>query len=292
MFGIYFHFLRKHFANLGQSELMSFTVKSLIVLIVCFLLPVKLLLTAQDYKASVALKGQVVDSVSGTGIAYMQIFNESTRRFVISDTAGHFEIELKGTDTLVFTCLGYLGKVHIIHVSYTGKIQIIRLIPYIYPIEEVSISKYRDYKQFQKEFLLVQPEQKLEIAGLPKPKYRETPTMLDTNYLRSSEFLVFHPISFLYYNFSKEEKSKRKVYYLQRQQREQVLIDRKYNRELIEKITGLSGEEITKFMWFCNFSHQFLYEASELEIVQKVDEKYQEYKQLNRNAGEENTLIE
>ena len=249
-------------------------------------------LPAQEYKTSRVLRGQVVDSLSGKGIAYVQVFNESTRKFVISDTTGHFQTVLEGNDTLVFMCLGYLGEVYFVQDSPEFSFPTICLVPYQYPIEEVSITRYRDYNQFRHEFLRVQPEKDLEIAGLPKPNYRDIPLLLDTNVLRSTEFLVFHPISFLYYNFSKEEKSKRKVFYLERQQREQVVIDRKYNRELIGKITGLSGEDITKFMWFCNFNHRFLYEASELEIVQKIDEKFREYETLYHHAGPENTQSE
>jgi hypothetical protein len=285
-------FFCKAFYNLDSAATKLLIAVPRILSIVCFSFLAVSFLPAQNYETRYILRGQIVDSVSGTGIAYVQIFNESTRMLMVSDTMGYFEINVKGNDSLVFLCLGYLGKVYIVRDFNTYRVQIIKLAPYPYPIEEVSISRYRDYNQFKHEFLLAEPKKRFEITGVPKPKYQDIPVLLDTNYIRSSEFLVFHPISFLYYNLSKEEKSKRKVYYLERQQREQVVIDKKYNRDLIEKMTGLTGEEITKFMWFCNFSHQFLYEASELEIIQKIDEKFREYTQAYHDGGTENTQPE
>lgn len=248
-------------------------------------------LSGQGDKTNKILHGYVIDSKTDLSVAYVQVFNESTRNLVISDTAGYFEMAVKGADTLILTCLGYQGKVYVTDTAQLNNFQTIKLIPQIYTIEEVDISKYRNYKQFQRDFLQVETNKEPHVDGLPKPKYREVPLLLDTNYLRSSEFLFFHPISYFYYNLSKEERSKRKAYYAAKRQREQVVIDKKFNRDIVEKITGLKDEELTKFIGFCNFSHEFLFHATELEIVQKIDEKYQEYK-LIQDAGTEDPLTE
>lgn len=157
-----------------------------------------------------------------------------------------------------------------------------------YEIAEAKIVTYGSYEQFKKEFLKTQPKE-FRIKGLPEPKVREIPLLLDTNYIKNPEFLILHPLSYLYYNFSKEEKSKRKVLYLQKEQREQIVIDKKFSRELISGITGIKDhEEITAFMAYCNFSHKFLYEATEYEIAEAIDNKFRIYrKQIKMDRKEE-----
>jgi len=227
-------------------------------------------------------KGIVVDSVTDSPLSFVHILNESTRRGYISDSSGKFSIECSSGDTLVFISLGYLGKVIIVDILE----QEVQLVPRIYSIDEVSIQTYRSYEQFRHDFLKVQPEKDLEIKGLPRGKPIDVPVLLDTNQIQSPAFLLFHPLSFLYYNFSKEEKSKRKAFYLERRKGEEIVVQGKFNREIIHQITGLEGDDLTNFIGFCNFSHEFLYESTELEIVNKIYEKFDAYKLILKKHEE------
>lgn len=218
-------------------------------------------------------EGTVVDSLTSRPLPFVHILNESTRRGYITDSTGKFRIPWNNGDTLVFISLGYLGKV----VIADSLPQMISIVPRSYKIEEVSIESYRTYDQFKRDFLEIKPEKGPQIEGLPKGKPIDVPLLLDTNHISSPAFLVLHPFSFLYYNFSKEEKSKRKVFYLERRQGEQLIVERKFNREIVHRITGLDGDELTNFIGFCNFSHQFLYESTEIEIVKKIYENFEIY---------------
>ena len=233
--------------------------------------------------------GIVIDSVTGTPIPFVHILNESSRKGYISDSAGEFHVALNRGDTLVFISLGYMGKVIIADSS----LKTVLLLPRAYKIDEVSIQSIRSYEQFKRDFLQIEPEKEKKIEGLPEGKPIDIPILLDTSYIKSDAFLVLHPLSYLYYNFSKEEKSKRKVFYLKRQEGEKIIIDRKYNRSIVSEITGLEGDELTNFIGFCNFSHQYLLYATELEIVNKIGEMLIVYKSIvNTNEKTSDTLPE
>ena len=221
-------------------------------------------------------EGTVVDSSNGRVLPFVQILNESTRRAYITDSTGKFYIPCKNGDTLVFICLGYYGKV----VITDSLFRVVSLLPRSYNIEAVSIESYRSYDQFKRDFLKIELDKGPQIEGLPDGKAIDVPILLDTNYIHSPAFLVMHPLSYLYYNLSKEEKSKRKVFYLERRQGEQLIVEKKFNREIVHRITGLDGDKLTNFIGFCNFSHQFLYKSTELEIVKKIHEKYEVYKSI------------
>lgn len=229
-------------------------------------------------------QGKVVDTLTGCPLPFVQILNESTRKGYITDSTGKFRIPCKNGDTLVFISLGYLGKVVIADTS----LHTVFLKQRTYNIDEVSIQTNRSYEQFKRDFLEIEPEKSLRIEGIPEGKPIDIPILLDTNYIQSDAFAILNPISFLYYKFSKEEKSKRKAFYLKRQEGERLVIDKKFNREIVHRITGLGGDELTNFIGFCNFSHKFLYEATELEIVNKIYEKFEIYKTLEE-TNEENS---
>ena len=90
--------------------------------------------------------------------------------------------------------------------------------------------------------------------------------------------MIMHPVSGLYYRFSKEEQSKRKLQYLEEQELKQADVDDKYNRELISEITGLKENDLINFMGYCNFSFNYLYNATPLEIVEAIHLKFEEFK--------------
>lgn len=251
--------------------------------VVALFIPFNLLVYSQNPIISNYYSATILDTTNRNCLPFVYIFNESQRVGTISDSTGSFKIKAATGDTLALISLGYLGKRIILSEnSPTGKHPIF-LQPRYYEIAEVKIVLPRTYEQFKKALLELEPEEPFTIAGLPNTKQREIPLLLDTNYLQSTGFAISSPISYLYYNFSKEEQSKRKVQYLTKEEREQVRIDKKFNRELIQRMTGLVGEEITDFIVFCNFSHKYLYEATELEILMRIDQKFKAY-QSERKA--------
>lgn len=230
------------------------------------------------------ITGRIINCKNHYGVGYAQIYNESRRQGYITDSLGYFSSSVQIGDTIAILSLGYLSKVVVITDSLINSRLVIRICPRSYPIEEVEVEMPRTYKQLKKAILAYQPEE-FKVEGVPEGKPIDVPLLLDTTYLKSGGFAIFHPVSFLYYNLSKKEKTKRKAFYLQKQEEQRPAIEKKYNREIVKEFTGLEGDELTNFIGYCNFSHQFLYESTALEIIQAIDEKYKLYIELKNDEN-------
>ena len=221
---------------------------------------------------------QLLSSQTNQPVRFAHIYNESKRYGTISDSAGTFTITANKGDTLIFIALGYLGKYHQVSPENIKDKSIAYLSPRTFEIPEVSIEFPRTYLQFKQAMLAVDTREGLIMPELPRYNEFKTPYLLDTNIIYSGAFRIWHPVSGFYYKHSKREKSKRKVWYMQQQQMKQARVDEKYNRELVKKQTGFEGDDLINFMGFCNFTFNYLFESSPIEIVMAIEEKEEAFR--------------
>jgi hypothetical protein len=230
---------------------------------------------AQEQTDGFVLQGILLTAETSRPAALCNIFNESKRTANISDTNGNFSIPVSIGDTLIFTALGYYGKTFtVLSIHRNVKVSIYLNIR-SYEIDELRFSMPRTYSGFKKAFLEVEPEKDIPMAELPRYNPYIRPKLLDTNHIYSRSFKIFHPISGFYYKNNKEEQSKRKVRYLQEQQLHQDEVDAKYNNEIIQRITGFTGDTLMNFNLYCSFGFNYLYMSTELEIVEEIERKKQ-----------------
>jgi hypothetical protein len=231
------------------------------------------------------IRGLVVDSLSGRGIPYVQVFNENNREYIVSNEAGNFNVSGSANDTLVITVMGYFGRVWISQSEKNGTVPKIFMIRRIYDIEPVEINNLPvTYKEFKKAFLNTKPDQGLMIEGLPRPIPKMIPQLLNPKLISATETGLALSITYIYNIFSKEVKSEKKLIYLQQEQKEQIVVDQKFNRELVHRLTGLENDELTGFINFCHFEHVFLYKTSDYEIVKAIHNKFEEYQKIQRKT--------
>lgn len=225
---------------------------------------------------SIPLKSLLIDEQTSKPITYAHIYNESQRYGVISDSNGHFRMHAQAGDTLIFIALGYYGNYYTVKTEDFDSILIVQLLERSYKIEEVSIQLPRTYKHFKQALLKVDTDKDRPIPEMPRHNKYKIPSLLDTNVIHSAGFMIMHPVSGLYYRFSKEEKSKRKVWHAQQQELKQSRVDEKFSRELVREITNFTGDELTQFIGFCNFSFNYLFETTPYGIIQAIEDKYKE----------------
>jgi hypothetical protein len=259
-------------SNLGPVKGIYF---ALIVLFLCFLPTVH----GQQNQRGFLLSGSIVDSLSKKPIAFCHVYNESTRKGTVSDSMGNFSTFVTVGDTLAFLALGYFGKIKLVK-SPNEPITQIFLNQKIYQIEDVTIGNTfpKTYPEFKKEFLALELKKNTLLPDLPKFDRYKTPMLLDTNVIDKAGFMIMHPVSGLYYRYSKEEQSKRMVMYLKEQALKQPAVDAKYNRNIVSEITGLKDAELTNFMGYCNFNFWLLYKAAPYEIAEMITRKLNLYK--------------
>ena len=230
-------------------------------------------------------KGRIIDSETGQGIPFTHILNESMRSATISDTLGRYVIHGRVSDTLVFSILGYLGKYIVLNESNSRETVITRLVARTYDIAEVKVFGYSSYSQFKRDF------QRLRLPDTKTDQLRANLHMAALEIGKEAKYQLAMEKAARGGNLasvkilSPEEIQRLKLKEIMKEERIQAVIDKKFNRQIIGDLTGLKDVELDDFMLFCKLDRQFLLKANQYDILVKVLEKLEEFKQLKKNSG-------
>ena len=64
-------------------------------------------------------------------------------------------------------------------------------------------------------------------------------------------------------------------------QEEIIELAQKYNPEIVQQITGVTGNKLEEFMVYCSFTYYTLIVSQKWEIEAMIRNKYQQYKREN-----------
>ncbi len=237
------------------------------------------LIFAQPNGKDFIFSGRIIDSTTKVPISFVHIYNENKGLAFIAESNGTFSFSASVGDTLAIMAMGYFSRKHIIKKRDSIYFALILLNQQAYDIEGVRVNFPLTYQEFKKAFLDldIQKEKPRPMPELPVYNPYKIPELIDTNNIHSAGFYLASPITALYLKNNKEEISKRKVWYLKQQELRQVEVDKKYNRELVREITGFNNDELLSFMGFCDFSFNYLYKSTPLEIVEAIYDQYYIY---------------
>lgn len=204
--------------------------------------------------------GRVIDPETLRGVDRASVMNLSTKHIVKTNTSGLFSILTGRGDSLIVTSLTH-GRNGIEWDGFTEELTIYsrRLMKAI-ELPEVKIKTKRD-EQLEQEIreILAEPERTTKLGGD-----------------RTLE-LIQSPISLLYEAFSRRAKSDRKVLVLMQQDRRRKLAE--YRLSMIAgRATDYRGNELEKFMYFCNFKQDFLLTSSEYELTYEILAAQKQYR--------------
>ena len=261
--------------------------KSQLILLCLFLLclPEYTIFSQISTKNTCHLKGRIIDVETGRGIAFAQILNESRRISTISDTSGRYAIPGNIGDTLVFSVLGYLGKYIVLNEENMQNVLVTGLASRTYDIAEVTVFGYTSYPQFKREF------QRLKLPKTETEKLRESLHDIaveigkEARYQLAMEKAARGGNLFSADILSPEEVQRLKLKEIMKEERIQGVIDKKFNRQIVSDLTGLKDVELDDFMLFCKLDRKFLLKSNQYDILVKVLEKFEEFKQLKKNSG-------
>jgi hypothetical protein len=228
------------------------------------------------------ISGRLIDYMNEDGIQFAHIINQTRGYAMISDTLGYFRILAGLNDLLNITAIGYYNLPVLMNDSifFSERFRIFKMVPRMYSIKEVKVNPLGTYEQFKYDFLNL---------DIPEPEYQINPSIIadiesgiDTLDIIES-FSVMSPITAIYNLVSKEGKSLRKLEKIMEEERFQEQIAHKYNHEMLMRITGMEGVELYEFITFCNFSREFLLEATEYEIIETILEKMKEFREVHNH---------
>lgn len=233
-------------------------------LILLFLAGFRIQAHCQLYFAEdmINVKGQLIDQLTKEGVGYAQVLNMRVRGGTMADAQGNFSIQADPSDTLTFKSLSYKDK----------KVPVSEIIASGNEIHKIMMSPIR--------ILIGQVEvestgPKVNMSGIPVGKSVSVPVELRSDYFAGRPptlTAIFRPMSFLSYHLSKSEKEKRATLKAIRQESDWKFLSLVYNKDVIQRVSGLTGEGLENFMLFCNAYNGLPVNANSYDVEKRIRE--------------------
>lgn len=199
------------------------------------------------------IDGQVINSVSGKPVPFVNISVVGSNMGICSDKNGMFSLDVAINNIIGVSAVGYEPK-RLVVANIDSLV--IELSPKRYRLDQVEVV-----------------EEDLNPLIYRSDVYPDKePNLLNA---------VVQPLSFLYYKCSKREKSKRKVRDLIENERKMAGIYRIYNKDLIAEYTGFSGRKLDSCLIFCNAHINLTARDAEFMIKRKLLEVLADYNRQN-----------
>jgi hypothetical protein len=216
----------------------------------------------------VHIRGQVIDEVTKEGVGYAQILNMRIRGGTMSDATGKFSIQADPSDTLTFKSLSYKDKkVPVLEIIAAGNENAkIMMSPVRILIGQINVEGTAP---------------KVNMSGIPVGKSVNVPVELRSDYFSSKPSAltaIFKPLSFVSYHLSKSEKEKRATLTAIRSERDWQILSLVYNKDVIQRISGLSGDALEDFMLFCNAFNGLPVNSTSYDVEKRIRELVIEYR--------------
>jgi hypothetical protein len=216
--------------------------------------------------AQVKVSGIVKDAETGRGLAHAFVINHRTQNGVFCDNSGKFNIETKTNDSLLVSLTGYQFTKVILsdstvksqyYVEVKLRLKPIALRPFV-------VKAPKTFEQII-----------TELAKAEQLKPEATPLV---NAVES-------PITFLYDQFSKEGKARKKIAELRAEDAKMELMRELFTRYMVAKIIDTDENELDDFIRFSGLKNKYTTFDTEYELVSYVKQRWADYKEY-RGMGE------
>lgn len=226
----------------------------------------------------VEITGKIISADTQRPIPYATVVNIEKNTAALSDSLGFFHITMLEKETLRISAIGY----HVLNLSFKDieaneiNVYIIRMQPKIYEMTNINIYEAR-WKDFEYEFKQIKTEDNPTQRRIQEWFY----TLISPEELAliTSSTAIGIPIHFK----TPQEKQRKKLAELKRKAHKSDVIAKKFNLQIVEDITGLTGDELEDFVSWCNFNTEFLYYANDYDIINAVKKRFVRYKNLKNN---------
>ncbi|HON20716.1 MAG TPA: hypothetical protein PLW70_05210 [Bacteroidales bacterium] len=228
-------------------------------------------------------KGKIIDFLISQPLENTYIHNLTTGATVFSNDKGDFSIGVRAYDTIAITRVGYNPEFIVLNDSLLRLKErvYIRLLMKSIMLREVKIYAIKPYPLFKKEMARKQDSTIIDDMNLSKEEKAGIVNSQNTGGNIVANTPLAHPFTFLYEQYSRKAKMQRQYNELMQHQEEIIELAQKYNPEIVQQITGLTGNELEEFMVYCSFTYYTLIVSQKWEIEAMIRNKYQQYKREN-----------
>ncbi|MGY5351331.1 carboxypeptidase-like regulatory domain-containing protein [Wenyingzhuangia sp. IMCC45533] len=257
--------------------------KNIYSLFIICLLSISQQLFSQDL-IKFTLKGKISNAIDSTAIEGTTLLNLSTINGTLSGKEGLFEIDIKESDTLLVSHIGYESiKLKITRDLSKGTELNIELYPKVEALEEVRIG-YKligildiDVKNVPKDKF-----NRIHVNGLPQT-YEVRKNNNDVSGLSVGKALT-NPVDFVYNLFGKKPKKLRDLKELKEKDATREILANRFDREIILDYLQMDINELTEILAECNYSPYFIQKATDLQLIEAVLECYENHRALKKGS--------
>ena len=230
---------------------------------------------------SQTVKGKVQSETSEAILQNVHVLNLTKVKGTITNNEGEFEINAKLNDTLYFSYIGYKPlKILVTNDLIRFEDNTIELTELAFALEEIIIKPYQltGYLEIDVKNSPVNTSTRYRIIGLPNLGYEAG--RRSRSGISKVIGAIFNPADFLNNLFKKKSSKMDKLRLMREDVEIKNLLSTKFDREVLVQILGLERVDIDIILRNCNFSDTFIQQANDLQIMEAINECYDEYKLL------------
>jgi hypothetical protein len=249
---------------------------------VVFLLLITFQLNAQDKERTEKVTGTVLNDSDSKPLSNVNIINMNSVRGSISNNEGVFEISVQVNDTLHISLIGFQSiRVRVTNDWIKSKNTQIKLTEKAIALEEVVLTPYNltGYLQVDAKLIPIKENHRYGISGL---NYGYEAGQYSPNAFNRVLGSIFNPTDMLYNFFGNKPRELRKLKEMKKDDTVRNLLESKFDRETIAIMLGIDKKEIPEILERCNYSESFIKTANDLQVLDAINDCYEEYKILKR----------
>lgn len=227
--------------------------------------------------------GIIKDDATQKNIGNTNIINLNNVKGTVTDSKGYFEIEAAVNDTLHISFVGYQSmRVRVTNDWINAKTPTeIKMTEKAYVLDEVIVYPYKltGYLEIDAKLIPISENYRYGISGLP---YGYEVGETSPNAISRVIGSLFNPADLLYNFFGKKPNELKKLRDMKKDDTVRQMLETKYDRETIAVMLGIDKSEIPEILQRCNYSESFIKTANDLQVLDAINDCYEEYKILNR----------
>jgi len=248
----------------------------------------------------ISISGQIVTTKGLSPIPLAHLIIKGQRSGKICDSLGTFHLQIKQSDTLVISALGYRTQNWPVPFIFNNTIPSFFQIPLekmAYVLKEVDVFALGSWDEFKADFVKLEIKDDYvinkQIIKELAPYNTKPPNIIPPQYRTTIEKprisdAIFKPAHFLFTKFNSKEKSKRKVSKMIRNEWKLKKLSKNYNAEIVSANTGLKGDALEDFMAYCGPKLEITEVTSRYDILEQIVHNYKEYRQIKKEKQASN----
>lgn len=213
-------------------------------------------------KAQLTLVGRTMTTTEGEVVQLASIININSGVRKISNRSGYFTIQVKQTDTLIVTAIGY-DSLRLTSLHFDTSKNIDSILVWMKP----KAARLKEVK-------IVASNPKRDSLARAAAEFLKTDPLMN-NYdriLNREKGGLMSPLTAIYQQFSKEGRDMAHFEDFVAYMEKQKLVDKRYNRNVVKRVTKLHELQLDEFMVFCKLNKDFVIESSDYDLIKAIQD--------------------